>query len=61
MQAEIATVTNSDFTCVGADGEIGGSNIDYFIISICLVGCVKSCLADSNSPVPPHFRICLEI
>ena len=55
MQAEIVTVTNSEITCKGADNEDGGSNIDYVIISVCLLGGVKSCLADFKVPFAPHF------
>ena len=33
MDAELITVSNSDFNCRGKLGETGGSMIDYFIIS----------------------------
>ena len=40
MGVEIITVQNSEFTCRGKQGSIGGSNIDYFVISKCLVALV---------------------
>ena len=50
-------VTNSLFTCRGAANTIGGSNIDYFIISRDLMAMVISVLADFSTEWSPHFGI----
>ena len=50
LNAEIITAENSNFTCIGAKNEQGGTNIDYFIISRALLAAVKSILVDTNAP-----------
>ena len=57
MDAEIVTVSNSKFTCRGKQGQEGGSNIDYFIISRKLMPLVRLCEAVFESPWGPHFGL----
>ena len=56
MNAEISTDINSSFTCRGKQGDTGGSNMDYFIISKCLVPLVKYCGAVFDAPLGPALR-----
>ena len=37
MGAEIVSVRNSEITCVGAKNLKGGSNIDYYVMSVCFL------------------------
>ena len=46
LEAEAITASNINITCTGAKNEEGGSNIDYYIISIALLGIVIDYLAD---------------
>ena len=61
MNAEIVTVTNSAFTCIGVQSESGGSNIDYVIMSEVLLGFEHGCKADFAKPWSPHFGIMLTL
>ena len=51
---------NSNFTCIGAKNEQGGTNIDYFIISRALLAAVRSILVDTNVPWAPQYGIALK-
>ena len=42
IDCEILEVTTRLFTCRGKTNEVGGSNIDYFIVSRCFLGTVAS-------------------
>ena len=57
LNAEIVTVRNSDITCVGAKNLKGGSNIDYYIMSTCLIGGIRKVEADFQVPFAPHYGI----
>ena len=61
LEAEVVTARNSNITCVGAANIEGGSNIDYYIISTSLLGCIDNCVADFDAPFSPHFGIALTI
>ena len=61
LKAEIVTVTDSNITCVGAKNAEGGTNIDYCIGSIALLGNAMSVTTDFSVPFSPHFGICLEL
>ena len=61
MNAELITVSNSDFTCRGKLGETGGSMIDYFIISKKLVPLVRLLVAVFDVPWGPHFGLTLTL
>ena len=61
LEAEVITVRNYKFTCVGAENEEGGTNIDYYIVSISLLGCIEDCVADFDAPFSPHFGLALTI
>ena len=60
-EAEVVTARNSNITCVGAANEEGGTNIDYYIMSTSLLGCIENCLADFDCPFSPHFGLALTI
>ena len=55
LGAEIVVVTDSEITCTGARNTEGGRNIDYFIVSISLIGSGFSCTTDFARPWAPHF------
>ena len=61
FEAEVITARNSKITCVGADNEEGGTNIDYYIISNSLLGGIDDCEADFEAPFSPHFGLALTI
>ena len=61
MNAEILTVGNSTFTCRGKEGAIGGSMIDYFIMSKNLVPLVRQLVAVFDVPWGPHFGLSLTL
>ena len=42
LKADILTVEDSSLTCLGAKNDLGGSNMDYFIISRSLLAAVRS-------------------
>ena len=61
MEAEIVVVRNSPITCTGALNEEGGSNIDYFVMSKCLMGGIEECEADFEVSFAPHYGLVLKI
>ena len=61
MEAEIVMVRNSAITCTGARNENGGNNIDYIVMSKCLMGGIEDCTADFDGPFAPHFGLELKI
>ena len=61
MNAEIVTVTNSEFTCVAGKSSKGGSMIDYFIMSRPLVALIVHALAVKDVPWGTHYGIDLRL
>ena len=61
MDAEIVLVRNLLITCTGAQNEAGGNNIDYIIMSKCIMGGIEDCAADFDGPCAPHFGVVLKL
>ena len=61
MNAEIVTVTNSDFTCTAGSSSNVGSMIDYFILSRPLLSLIVHVHANINVPWGTHYGIDLRL